>query len=79
MVHHVFVRHAKLGKAIRAVAQSRVAAQMNGMDLHGAIRAAFTIGDAPAGFAAFTFAIVVERPVAGAGKPEVKYDFWVQI
>ncbi|MCW1970682.1 MAG: ABC transporter permease [Anaerolineae bacterium] len=64
---HLLLNKTKVGRAIRACAQDSIAAQMVGVNLNGAIRAAFAIGGALAGVAAFIFAITVERPVANHG------------
>lgn len=64
---HRLLQDSKIGKAIRASSQSNVAAQIVGVNLNGTIRAAFVIGGALAGIAAFIFTITVERPVANHG------------
>ncbi len=64
---HLLLNNTKIGRSIRACAQNSLAAQMVGVNLNGAIRAAFASGGALAGIAAFIFAITVERPVANHG------------
>jgi branched-chain amino acid transport system permease protein len=54
---HLFVTRSRLGKAMRATAQDSEAALMMGVDVDGAIVAAFFLGSALAGAAALIFGL----------------------
>ncbi len=56
---HLFVRHTRLGKAMRATAQSPVAAQLMGIDVNRVIGATFVIGGALAGAASVLYSVHV--------------------
>jgi len=50
-----FVRYTTLGKAMRATAQNRVAAELMGIDINRVIGATFALGGALAGFASVIY------------------------
>lgn len=54
-----FVRHSKMGKAMRATAQSPVAARLMGIDVDRVIGATFALGGALAGFAAVVYGLYI--------------------
>jgi branched-chain amino acid transport system permease protein len=54
-----FVRHSKLGKAMRATAQDPVAARLMGIDVDRVIGATFAIGGALAGFASVIYGLYI--------------------
>lgn len=56
---HLFVRHTRLGKAMRATAQNPIAAQLMGIDVNRVIGATFVIGGALAGAASVLYALHV--------------------
>ncbi len=56
---YILVRHTRLGKAMRAVAQNPLAARLMGIDADRVIAATFFIGGALAGFAAVIYALYV--------------------
>ncbi len=51
----LFVRYTTLGKAMRATAQNRVAAELMGIDINRVIGATFALGGALAGFASVIY------------------------
>jgi branched-chain amino acid transport system permease protein len=53
----VFVRYTKTGKAMRAVAQNPVAAQLMGIDINRVIGVTFVIGGALGGAASVVYAL----------------------
>jgi len=56
---HLFVKHTRLGKAMRATAQNRTAAQFMGIDVNRVIGATFVIGGALAGAASVLYSLHV--------------------
>ncbi len=62
-----FLRHTRMGRAIRACAQDPIVAQLCGVNLDSTIRRAFAVGGALAGIAAFTFVMYYTRPLGSAG------------
>ncbi len=56
---YVFVRHSRLGKAMRATAQNPTAARLMGIDVDRVIGATFVIGGALAGFAAVIYGLYI--------------------
>jgi len=56
---YVFVRHSKLGKAMRATAQNPTAARLMGIDVDRVIAWTFAIGGALAGFAAVIYGLYI--------------------
>jgi branched-chain amino acid transport system permease protein len=56
---YVFVRHSRLGKAMRATAQNPVAARLMGIDVDRVIGWTFVIGGALAGFAAVIYGLYI--------------------
>ncbi|HLF02803.1 MAG TPA: ABC transporter permease [Anaerolineales bacterium] len=63
----LFLYRSATGRAIRACAQNAELAQMNGVNLDGAIQRAFAFGGALAGAAAFAFALYYTRPFGNHG------------
>jgi branched-subunit amino acid ABC-type transport system permease component len=63
----LYLKRSKTGRAIRASAQNPQLAQINGVNLDGAIRRAFAFGGALAGVAGFIFAMYYTRPFGEAG------------
>jgi branched-chain amino acid transport system permease protein len=63
----LYLKKSKAGRAIRAASQNPQLAQINGVNLDGAIRRAFAFGGALAGVAAFIFAMYYTRPFGAAG------------
>jgi branched-chain amino acid transport system permease protein len=56
---YAFVRHSRLGKAMRATAQNPTAARLMGIDVDRVIGATFAIGGALAGFAAVIYGLYI--------------------
>jgi branched-chain amino acid transport system permease protein len=56
---YLFVRHSRLGKAMRATAQNPTAARLMGIDVDHVIGATFVIGGALAGFAAVIYGLYI--------------------
>jgi branched-chain amino acid transport system permease protein len=56
---YVFVRHSRLGKAMRATAQNPMAARLMGIDVDRVIGWTFVIGGALAGFAAVIYGLYI--------------------
>ncbi|MEK6609224.1 MAG: branched-chain amino acid ABC transporter permease [Myxococcota bacterium] len=54
---YLFVRHSRLGKAMRATAQNPTAARLMGIDVDRVVGATFAIGGALAGFAAVVYGL----------------------
>jgi branched-chain amino acid transport system permease protein len=63
----IYLKKSKTGRAIRAASQNPQLAQINGVNLDGAIRRAFAFGGTLAGVAAFIFAMYYTRPFGAAG------------
>ncbi len=63
----LYLKRSRTGRAIRAAAQNPTLAQINGVNLDGAIRRAFAFGGALAGVAAFIFTMYYTRPFGSAG------------
>jgi branched-chain amino acid transport system permease protein len=71
----IFVKYARLGKAMRATAQNPTAAKLMGIDVDRVISATFVIGGALAGVASVIYSLTITRIGYTAGFQNGLYAF----